>query len=254
MADTVQSFTEMLRAYSVRKAHLNEYVWKQCGGRVSGGVFAGMAIAAPPVWTEGDIAPMMLGCYEEELHPALGTFVDNRYDAIVNIGAADGYYAVGLARLFPQIPVIAFEGSEASHPRLAENARLNGVAERMVQRLWADAAGLAAVLADFPRALVVMDCEGCEAKLVPEALSSLARCDLLIECHHHVERDLAARLRKLLEPTHRVQTIEEGGRNPNLYACLRPASSLDRWVAVCENRPGTMEWLACWSSSAGRPE
>src|SRR5947209_5143244 len=41
--------------------------------------------------------PRLLGSYEQELHPIFGN-LDPSYEAFVDVGAAEGYYAVGMAR------------------------------------------------------------------------------------------------------------------------------------------------------------
>jgi hypothetical protein len=59
---------------------------------------------------EGCAVPKLLGCYEQELHPALNRAIDTDYGVILNIGCAEGYYPVGLARVLPTAHVIAFDG------------------------------------------------------------------------------------------------------------------------------------------------
>src|SRR5689334_17519514 len=44
------------------------------------------------------ILPKLLGSYEEELWPALRRLAALPIPAVVNVGCAEGYYAVGLAR------------------------------------------------------------------------------------------------------------------------------------------------------------
>ena len=82
------------------KAQIAEFVAQHTGSTVQNGPFKGMRLALRSSWGEGDISPMLLGVYEQELHGVLTEFSGEKYGAIVNIGAADGYYAVGTARLF----------------------------------------------------------------------------------------------------------------------------------------------------------
>jgi len=53
--------------------------------------------------------PKLLGCYEAELHPVFAKWQAVPFRQVVNVGAAEGYYAVGCARLWPEAQVIAFE-------------------------------------------------------------------------------------------------------------------------------------------------
>src|SRR3954471_17960548 len=63
------------------------------GLTVSGGPFAGPTYPArPPL----PLAPKLLGIYERELHGAIEAAIRAAPETIVNVGSADGYYAVGL--------------------------------------------------------------------------------------------------------------------------------------------------------------
>ena len=65
------------------------------GLTVSGGPFAGLAY---PDRAPISLVPKLLGIYERELHGAIEAAIRAQPGLIVNVGAADGYYAVGLAR------------------------------------------------------------------------------------------------------------------------------------------------------------
>lgn len=87
------------------------------GGFVASGPFAGMKFTVGN--SEGCFLPKLLGCYELELHQHIMALRKQRqYDVIVDVGAAEGYYAVGLARLFPEARVLAHDTDEKSKPLL----------------------------------------------------------------------------------------------------------------------------------------
>ena len=246
----LDSFVEMSTAYAHRKRDLNEFLWKYHHATVFGGPFKGMRIVPPEVWSNGDIGPMILGSYEAELHPVFEEWRAVRYDAIVNIGSGSGYYAVGLALLFAGVPVIAYEANEAVHGELRRNAEANGVLGRIEQRGAAAPELLAGLLAER-RVLMVMDCEGYEEIMIAPATAPLYRnTDLIVECHEHLRPTMAADLAAVLAGSHRTRVIAEGSRNPNLYPPLNQATSVDRWLAICENRPCTMSWLIAGAGSA----
>ena len=52
--------------------------------------------------------PKMLGIYESELHDILEEICSKNYSTIINIGAGEGYYAVGLALRIPTSMIYAF--------------------------------------------------------------------------------------------------------------------------------------------------
>ena len=56
--------------------------------------------------------------------------IGQTFDALLNIGCADGYYAVGLAMRMPGVPVFAHDLNPKAQTGCREVAALNGVAER----------------------------------------------------------------------------------------------------------------------------
>lgn len=249
-AGTINSFVAAQQAYYDRKSHIDQYVWAQCNGIVHGGPFQGMALATPTVWTAKDwLGPMILGCYEQELHPHWRDMAARRrYAAVINVGSSEGYYAIGLARLFPQAVVHAFEMLAESHAVLRENARLNGVEQRIVQHGPGSPEAMRALLAEDPASLAVIDCEGYETVLIsPDTLADYRHADLVIETHDFVRPGITQELAARLAASHEVAVVPEGARDPNVYPFLEGAVSLDRWIAVCENRPMRMSWIVARS-------
>ena len=106
--NTISSLNQLLRLMARWRAKLltNTYV-QHHGVRVYSGPFKGMEYL--DYATEGCLVPRLLGCYEDELHADLQRFVDMGVDTIVDIGCAEGYYAVGLARFMPAAQIHAFE-------------------------------------------------------------------------------------------------------------------------------------------------
>ena len=51
------------------------------------------------------LIPKLLGTYEADLHGWVGEAVAAGYDAVINIGCAEGYYAVGFAYADPRVEV-----------------------------------------------------------------------------------------------------------------------------------------------------
>ena len=55
---------------------------------------------SPPPWcpcphaTEGALIPRLLGTYECELHPHLAALSAEGLDCVIDVGCAEGYYAV----------------------------------------------------------------------------------------------------------------------------------------------------------------
>lgn len=252
--DTIRvktNFEILLLAASARRAELNAALARASGLKVQGGPFAGMTLIDQALWGDSDLAPKILGCYEEELHPALAQAVDAGPSVVVNIGCAEGYYAIGLARLLPQARVFAHDTLAEARELCARVAQLNGVESRVVIDGACSHGMLRRHLAGHARSLVVVDCEGAEVTLLDTApVPELCDAHILVECHDFVDRAITDTLERRLATTHRVERIMEGPRDPNRYKPLRHMNSLDRWLAVSEGRPETMYWLSCVPLSA----
>ena len=155
-----------------RATLIQNTVVQQCGTTVQGGPFQGMEFVAQSA--EGCHVPKLLGCYESELHEHILAAAGRGYEAVINIGAAEGYYAVGLARLMPDVRVYAYDTNAAAHPVCQSLAERNGVAGRVV---------IGGVFRgeDFDRfagqrTLVVCDIEGGETDLLdPRRYPALRR-------------------------------------------------------------------------------
>src|SRR5262245_38241665 len=78
--------------------------------KVLSGPFAGMPYIDHAFGSA--LLPKLLGTYEREASAALGKLCESKYDTVVDIGTAEGYYAVGLGRLVKPNKVVCFE----AHP------------------------------------------------------------------------------------------------------------------------------------------
>ena len=58
---------------------------------------------------EGCHIAKLLGCYEQPLQAFVEIAIQKRYPTILNIGCAEGYYAVGMARRMPNTRVLAHD-------------------------------------------------------------------------------------------------------------------------------------------------
>lgn len=234
--------------YHLRRYELSARLAADCGNRVQHGPFAGLILADEDSWPAGDRAAKLLGLYEAELHPALRVACERSPESIVNVGCAEGYYAVGLARLLPGAKVLAFDISAKARELCAAAAAANGVGDRVSLRGAATCEALSEILRPGAPSLLVMDCEGCEGTLLdPERLPELSQCDIIVETHDCYVPQVTATLMQRFRPTHAIEVIEAGPRHP--AAVLPHWPDRDRWLVVAEGRPAGMVWLACWSQA-----
>lgn len=216
----------------------------QYGDAVSFGPFQGLKY--PPGWADSRFEKI-IGAYEAELHPLLQTICATPYTDIINIGAAEGYYAVGLARAIPTATVHAFELDSARCQMCQTMADLNGVSSRLRLLGAADIATLR-LLEPRSRPLVVCDCEGAERELLnPSAIPWLANADILVEIHDFKIPDISSTLRHRFAATHSLQVIPTAGLNYANYPILKQLSFPEIHAMVGEERAQLMEWF--WFSA-----
>ena len=226
---------------NARREELHEAIYKAFDGKVQAGPFKGMSIVGRASWGSGDIGPKIIGCYEQELHPFLAVQVS--YNTVVNIGCAEGYYAVGMARLLPDAEVFAFDIDAKAQEICRLNAEANGVAARVSVGGECTAERIQELAARPGKTLMIVDCEGGELALIgPHTAPALTGCDLIVECHDFLDRSITPSLAGCLAATHNIEIVSEGARDPNIQA-LRGWHSIDRWLAVNEGRPETMHWI-----------
>lgn len=197
-----------------------------------------------PRSAEGCHVPKLLGTYEQPLHPAIEAAIARAYRTILNIGCAEGYYAVGMARRMPETRVLAFDIDANARTVCADLAAKNGVADRIE-------IGTLFSIGDFAAhaggdVLVFCDIEGAERALLdPDAAPALRTMDLIVESHECFSAGLTQELIRRFAPTHDIQRIADDGqrRLTTEPAWFGRMNNLDQLLAVWEWRAGATPWL-----------
>ena len=217
----------------------NSYISHQ-GTVVGHGPFQGMDYSVGA--TEGAFAPRLLGAYEAELHPHLERLIAEGLDCVIDIGCAEGYYAVGLARRLPGASIHAHDVNPRAQAACKMLAQRNGVAEQVV-------VGGEFRPSDFAqfagqRCLVFVDVEGAEDGLLdPAASPALASMNLIVETHDLFKPGTKARLIAQFAATHEVEVVGHAANTTPLPPWLEALGHMDRLLAVWEWRSGPTPWL-----------
>ena len=151
------------------------------------------------------IFPKLLGCYEKELHPIIDKIKKLEVDVVYDIGAAEGYYAIGMAKIFPNAIIKAIDTSDLALKLCSNLIQLNNISNIQLlnsistDELKADSA---------KRLLIISDCEGYELDFFlgidPWVLKNAV---LLIETHDHINYKLSKKLKDHFAATHQIQSI-----------------------------------------------
>jgi hypothetical protein len=205
------------------------------------GPFEGMLY--PPQLIAGEslfahnVVPKLIGSYETELHDALRSVFQRSYRQVINVGCAEGYYAVGLALRFPDIPVYAYDIDPKPRALCGETANLNGVANRVMLRAECEPSDL------IDGSLVIIDCEGCELQLLnPELAPGLITSDVIVELHDCVDATISATVLDRFAASHDVHVLPKVNRDPSAYPALRGLPDLQQRIAMSEFRWGPLQW------------
>lgn len=207
---------------------------------IRAGVFEGMKYVVNAA--EGALLPRLVGTYERELAPHLRAFAEEGLDHVVDIGCAEGYYAVGLARLMPMTTINAFDIDETARRRCGILARANDVADRVL-------IGEAFHGEDFERfrgskVLVFIDAEGFEDDILrPDLYPALTGFNLIVETHPLMRPGVTERLIERFSPTHDIVQIDQGIEKADMPDVLAKSSHLEMVLATWEWRARPTPWL-----------
>lgn len=209
------------------------------GLQVLDGPFEGLRL--PDGSTREHLSPYLLGTYESELHAWLEELRGEPIVQVVDIGAKFGYYAVGLARWWPEARSIAFDTDPWARRMLRETAALNGIRDLDVRGYLRP--GELAQLVRAP-GLIVSDCEGFEAELFAAAdPAALVGCWLVIELHPEAVPGVEELLRERFRETHSIEVRGREEREPPAFLS-EFLSEEEARLAVTEFR-GDQRWMFC---------
>lgn len=230
----LRAYEDLLQAYPKTNALWVEHY----GTTVQDGPFTGMTMKSP-------LTPYLVGSFEAELYPVIEETLTRDYTQLINIGCAEGYYAVGYARRNPALTVHAFDTTSENQAATTEMARTNGVESRVIVGGHCDVDTLRPLLQSKnpSKTLIFIDCEGCELDLLdPTRLPVLRQTDVLVEVHDFVNPIISSTLQQRFRRSHRIRVISATSRHPSQYAQLAALPDPYQRLAIDERRPAGMQW------------
>ena len=212
------------------------------GTKIHRGPFKGMEFLAES--SEGCHVAKLLGTYEQPIHSHIASISNKPYKKIINVGCAEGYYAIGLALLMKESKILAYDTNKSAQEACENLAYKNGVQDRisifgelrhedMTDSLLKDAA-------------IFCDIEGAEIDLLdPAKAPALKNADLLIESHECLVPGVTDTLKERFKGTHDIQEVKDDGMRKveNPPSWLGEFSHLDQLLATWEWRSGPTPWL-----------
>jgi hypothetical protein len=185
--------------------------------------------------------PKVVGSYESELHEILQQVISFDVDLMIDVGCAEGYYAVGIARVCPKATIIAYDIDPRARFLSRRLARINGVGSRVVIREKATPQSLSADLRQAKKPFILCDCEGFEEDiLIPAQIPELEKTLILVELHDFIRPNLQTTMVSRFERTHNVRLIDSKPR-PELPPELKLGDEF--YELLQEGRPEPQVWM-----------
>jgi len=230
-----------------RQKRVSLEVFALLNGMVQYGPFKGLRLIEDPWWGHLDLGSQCLGLYEKEILNFIENIQPGQFSTFLDIGAADGYYAVGILFSGKIKQSICFERTDKGRKAIQKNWIANGSKGRLRVEGIANRTTLSSLTDyDLEKALILIDIEGDEFELLDyDVLYMLRRSTILLEIHNWVV-GFEEKYKKLLSNLDRlfsIEIIERVDRQVEKFNELRDFTDDNRLLLVSERRPCLMRFL-----------
>ncbi len=232
-----------------RRKTLAREIFARHGGIVQCGSFKGMHLDGVANTSQAAHGLKILGLYESPVTDQLVNWCPA--ETLVDVGAADGYYPIGMLKAGLVKQAVCFEATEAGRQAIQRNARLNGVESNIRIEGKADA-GFLDIMKDLDLnpagTLVLCDIEGGEFEIIKRSLIDyLTGAKFIIELHDMMistaEKGIRQKLIAEFPDTYQTRIIRDTPRQWSGIPELEALTDLDRALVTCEGRKYIGEWL-----------
>ena len=165
----------------------------------------------------------------------------------MDLGAADGYYAVGLLHAKMTKKAICFEISQEGQRAIKENWLINKSPGELEVHGEANEQTIASVGTKLSEnTLVLINVEGFEFRLLSqEVITALGKCQVVVEIHNWIDgfEEKYSALLKSLDRFFHITIIAPSERNTQNIELLRSYTDDNRLLVSSERRPCLMRFL-----------
>ncbi len=230
-----------------RREYISNLVFNFHNNQVAYGPFKGLKISTDNHWGIADKGAMTLGLYEKDILNEL-VKLKSDYDIFIDLGAADGYYGIGVivSKIFKKS--YCFEISDKGREVIQNNALLNSVSDNVVIYGIADKKFHEKINPEnIKKSVLFVDIEGGEFELFDKTIFKIFRHSVIfIELHDWFYTDASdkiSRLKSDSSETHTWNEIKMGERDLSKFNELESLSDSDRWLLCSEGRAKNMTWV-----------
>jgi hypothetical protein len=248
-ANEITQLNKALRLLSKwRSTLIQNTLLQQQGTVVMQGPLQGLDFL--PQSAEGCHIAKLLGCYEQPLLPFIEQAIQADYAAIINIGCAEGYYAVGMAMRMPKAQIFAFDLDPNAQKTCAALAAKNQVSDRVKIGAIFKPENFASFAGQ--KTLLLCDIEGGERELLkPQSAPALKGMDIIVEAHECLLPGITQTLIERFTDSHQITLVQDNGQrqlqNPPQW--FTQLAHLDQLLATWEWRSGPTPWLVMRAKS-----
>lgn len=201
--------------------------------------------------TGSELFPKLIGVYEQEIAGLIEECKKKPYEYFIDVGCAEGYYAVGMAKFGKVEKVIAYDIDDYAKKLCKKMAETNQVQVEIRHEL------TAGELKSFPftksrQSFIMADCEGFERELFNvDNIENLKNVECLIEIHDWCQYEKRTKeiLLDLFSTTHECRIIEGLDDYDKAYDYkveeLMSFSIQERFRIFAEGRRRRGVWLHC---------
>jgi len=207
------------------------------------GIFKNLKMNHEISWGRGDIASKIYGFYENKIQQKLK---DINNPILIDIGAADGFFAIGSLKSKICEFCYAFEETKKSRENLFKTAQINNVQNKLSIIGKATKDNFFSLLPseiNFSKVTILCDIEGGEFDFFSdEILKTIKYSNIIIEIHKNhnknLEIDLLERIKKYFD----VSVIIDNDKNFENVSELHTLNDIDRNLICSEGRSYIGKW------------
>lgn len=249
MSSLVESFEKAV--VKLRRRRVSKTLFDRYDGEVQRGPFAGLKLDRKNSASKGQLGLKIFGLYESVVVEAIEKF--GPFGDLVNIGACDGYFTLGLLRSELAKRSICFETVRSRQKAIQRYAADNDLDDRVVVLGTADERiGAQIARYDFEprRSLMICDIEGAEFELLTKRfLEQLIGATMIIELHDRIGGQSLEQRERLISRLPENYEHEILTWQPPDFTGITDFEELsdnDRALATSEGRKSRGEWLLAW--------
>ena len=230
-----------------RQERISLEVFDLLGGTVKYGPFTGLKLDKNTWWGKLDLGSQCLGLYEKEILDQIDLIDPNKYKTFIDIGAADGYYAVGMLTSKRAKKTICFEQEKKGRETILSKWENNGSTGELIIFGEANTKSLSDINPnDLKNSIALIDIEGGEFDFLNfDTLKVLSSCLIFIEIHNWVDNfpKKYASFLKDASKFFNIEIINHTDRRTIHLQELRDFTDDNRLLLTSERRPCLMRFL-----------